>query len=141
MPKRLLFLCLCVCSAAAVSLTTACGSGTSASPTTAPIVTPSADPSLTTATVSVTFQGSPAPNVPVAISTPVGNNTASPRPGTPFETVYTKPLTAASPGVAVFKKLSYKYTYCWVATYSPTVTFSQCAPPTTWQYTTVTLGN
>jgi hypothetical protein len=115
----------------------ACHGSTSPAPTTGPAVSPSPNPSISAATISVTFEGSPAPNVPVSISTPIG----SPRPGTPFETKRTAPLSATSPGTVVFKKLSYKNTYCWVAQYSPTVTFSQCAGPITWQYSTITLGN
>ncbi len=136
MPKSVLII-LC---AIALGLA-ACKGSTSTTPTPQPAVSFTPNPNISAAVVAVTFQGSPAPHVPVSISTPLGNNTASPRPGTPFATETTRPVTKPSPGQATFKHLKPSATYCWVAQYSATISFSTCAGPVTWQYGTISLGN
>ena len=142
MPKRPALMLIALSFALGAIGLAACGNGSPSSPPTqTPYVSPSPNPAISSALVSVTFQGTPVPNIPVEISTPIGNNTASPRPGTPFATVTTQPVTAPSPGYAKFKHLKYKQTYCWVAVVSTSVSFSQCAGPITWQYATVPLGN
>lgn len=163
MPKRLLF----VLTVFAVVLAN-CNGSSSPSPTPEPTISFTPNPSITAAYVYVTFNGSPQPHIPVAMSTPLNSNTASPRPGTPFVTVTTRPLVSASPATAIFQKLRASQYYCWVATIpfptptplppsatpSPTPTpggpspsptpspiiASACAAPVNWQYTTIDLG-
>ncbi|HTX59301.1 MAG TPA: hypothetical protein VMH02_06435 [Verrucomicrobiae bacterium] len=128
--------------AVAAAILAACGGGSSsATPTPAPSISFTPNPDIKAATISVTFQGSPAPGIPVAISTPLANNSASPRPGTPLASKTTEPSPAPSPGYVTFRGLKPANTYCWVAKFSATVSFSQCAGPITWQYQTITLGN
>lgn len=129
MPKSLL-LALAV-TALAIA---ACGGGGSSSPS--PSVSPGSpvpNPSITTAKVVVSVDGSPAAKVPVQISTP--KNTASPRPGTPFETKDT-----GRKGLVRFKDLKPSKTYCWVATINPSFTSSACAGWEVWQSSEIDLG-
>jgi len=120
MPKPVLIL-----FAVTVLALAACGGNTSATPTPAPIVSPTVDPNIKTAMVSVTFQGNPRGKIPVLISTP--KSSANPRPGTPFAEQTTQPIPAKSPGVATFKKLTPGTTYCWVAT----IPYKSPSPPPT----------
>jgi hypothetical protein len=162
MPKRVLIL----LGAIALSLAACGGSGSSATPTSGPIISPTPNPSIKTGSVYVTLSGLPQYHVPVQISTP--RSSANPRPGTPFAEQTTEPAPKKSPGYATFKKLKPGTTYCWVATivyHSPTPTpstspsaspspSSQHLVPTptpspviasncasNWQYVVVPLGN
>jgi hypothetical protein len=124
--------------AAAVSLAIAladCGSSNSSNPTPSPTASYTPDPTITSATVAVTqAQGSPAPYIPVEISTPA--STSSPRPGTPFLTQKT-----GIKGMTKFTHLKPSNWYCWVAIFNKTVTSSTCANWTTWQFDTIDLSN
>jgi hypothetical protein len=124
--------------AAALALAIAladCGASNSSSPTPAPTESFTPDPTITAATVAVTGdQGSPAPYIPVQISTPA--STSSPRPGTPFLTQKT-----GVKGMTKFTHLKPSNWYCWVAIFNKTVTASTCANWTTWQFNTITLSN
>jgi hypothetical protein len=129
MPKRLL-----VALAVAALLIAACHSSSSVTPTpSSSPASPSPNPSITKATILVTIVGTPAPKIPVEESTP--RNPASPRPGTPFETLFT-----GHRGLAHFKGLKPSKTYCWVAIISPSFKSSECAGWSVWQTSTVTLG-
>jgi hypothetical protein len=128
MPKRLLI----VLAVAALAIA-ACSSGsTSPGPSSTP-VSPSPNPSITKAVVEVTVAGTPQPHIPVEASTP--RNAQSPRPGTPFETLYT-----GKKGLAHFNHLKPSGTYCWVAIITPSFHSSECASWGIWQTSTVTLG-
>lgn len=129
MPKRLLF--ALAITAIAVA---ACKSGSTSSPPTNTPISPSPNPSIKTATIQVTLAGTPAPKIPVEISTP--KNPASPRPGTPF---FTK--DSGKKGFARFPNLKINKTYCWVAIISPSFKSSDCAGWEIWQTTTILLGN
>jgi hypothetical protein len=124
--------------AAALALAVAladCGGTTSSNPTPAPTTSFTPDPSITAATVAVTGdQGSPAPYIPVEISTPA--STSSPRPGTPFLTQKT-----GIKGMTKFNHLKPSNWYCWVAIFNTRVTASNCSNWTTWQFDTITLSN
>ena len=94
---------------------------------------PVPNPSVTRATIQVTILGTPAARIPVQESTP--KNTASPRPGTPFETRHTN-----AKGRAFFSHLKPSKTYCWVALLSPGHTSSECAGWSVWQTSIINLG-
>ncbi len=129
MPKSLLF-----ALAVAALVIAACSSGGSSSPS--PTVSPGSplpNPSITTAKVFVSVNGTPAPKIPVEISTP--KNTASARPGTPFETKNT-----GQQGYVRFKDLKPSKTYCWVATISAHFKSSECASWEIWQSSIIPLG-
>lgn len=129
MPKRLL-----LALAVAALAIAACHSYNSVSPTpSSSPASPSPNPSITKATILVTVKGTPAPHVPVEESTP--KNPASPRPGKPYETIYT-----GRQGFARFKGLKPSKTYCWVAIISPSFRSSECAGWAVWQTSTITLG-
>jgi hypothetical protein len=131
MPKRLLL----ALGLAALAIA-ACHSGsTSPSPSFTPL-SPSPNPSITKATVEVTLAGTPVPKIPVQISTPLNKNTASARPGTPFETVNT-----GQKGLAHFNHLKPDGYYCWVALISPSFKASVCDSWAIWQTSTIILGN
>jgi len=125
----------------ALAAGTGCNKSSGVSPTPAPTVSATLDPNITKTTVLVSIQSSPTARIPVMISTPAGNSTASPgpRPGTPFATVTTAPN-----GEAIFYKLKpgsgAGTTYCWVAQLSKNATSSTCADALQWQYTTIVLG-
>lgn len=129
MPKSLLF----ALAAAALAIA-ACSSGsTSPSPTISP-GSPMPNPSIKTAKIFVSVNGgTPAPKVPVDISTP--KNTASPRPGTPFDTQNTGKM-----GNVHFHNLKPSKTYCWVAHIASGYTSSECAGWEIWQSTIINLG-
>ena len=128
MPKRLLLALV-----AAALVVAACSSGsTSPSPTVSPS-SPLPNPSIRKATVFVTVDGTPAAKVPVEESTP--KNTASPRPGTPFDTEYT-----GKKGLAHFHNLKPSKLYCWVAFITPSFKSSACATWEVWQSATINLG-
>ncbi|HEY1429720.1 MAG TPA: hypothetical protein VGF18_09105 [Candidatus Tumulicola sp.] len=110
-----------------------CGGSSTSSPTPEPSSSFTPDPNITSTTITVTWQTSPLPSAPVAESTPA--NPASPRPGTPFQTLDTK-----KDGTVKFGKLDPNKTYCWVATL-PKGTSSQCANWTVWQFDGIQLGN
>ncbi len=78
-------------------------------------------------------QRHPAAKIPVEISTP--KNTASPRPGTPFETKDT-----GKKGLVKFKDLKPSKIYCWVAIIAPSFKSSECAGWQIWQGSTINLG-
>jgi len=128
MPRRLLI----VLAVAALAIAACHSSSVSPTPTPLP-ASPSPNPSITKAVVLVTVQGTPAPHVPVDISTP--KNTASPRPGTPFETVKT-----GLQGLSRFNHLKPSQTYCWVAIISPSFRSSECAGWAVWQTGDILLG-
>jgi|HubBroStandDraft_6_1064221.scaffolds.fasta_scaffold00008_169 hypothetical protein len=129
MPKRLMILL-----AVAAFAIAACHSNGSMSPTPSSSPgSPHPNPSITKATVLVTILGTPAPKIPVEESTP--RNTASPRPGTPFDTEIT-----GMKGLAHFKNLKPSKTYCWVAILAPGQKSSECASWETWQTGNITLG-
>lgn len=128
MPRRLL-----LALAVAALAVAACHGG---SPSTTPTFTPSSptpNPMITKATIEVTIDGTPAPRIPVQISTP--RSTASPRPGKPFFTQNT-----GKKGLAHFHGLKPSKTYCWVALISPSFHASECAEWEIWQSGTITLG-
>jgi hypothetical protein len=128
MPKRLMIV-LCVAALAVA----ACHSNTSTTPT--PSFTPgssSPNPKITAAHVLVTINGSPKPHIPVEESTP--KSTASPRPGTPFQTLNTN-----KNGKVVFTGLKPAKTYCWVALLPKGKSF-ECAAWQSWQTSLITLG-
>jgi hypothetical protein len=126
MPKRLL-----LALAVAALVIAACNSSPAPSPTYTPS-SPTPNPKITKAGIEVTVNGTPLPRIPVQISTP--RSTASPRPGTPFETHNTN-----HKGIAHFTGLTPSQTYCWVAIVSPSVRGSQCATWEIWQAGTITL--
>ena len=128
MPKRLLL----ALGVAALAVAACKGGSTTPSPSSSP-ASPSPNPSITKAVVEVTVAGTPAAKIPVEESTP--RNPASPRPGTPFDTVIT-----GKKGLAHFNHLKYNKTYCWVAIISPTITSSECAGWAVWQNSTILLG-
>jgi len=128
MPKRLLF----ALAIAALAIA-ACNSGSTTTPPSSPPVSPSPNPSIKKALVQVTIAGTPAANIPVEESTP--QNPASPRPGTPFDTVPTN-----KKGYAHFKDLKPSKTYCWVAVISHSIESSECAGWAVWQNSTIFLG-
>jgi hypothetical protein len=128
MPKRLMIV-LCV----AALMVAACHSGSSTTPT--PSFTPGSpapNPSITAAHVLVTINGSPKPRIPVEESTP--RSTASPRPGTPFETLNTN-----KNGKVKFTGLKPAKTYCWVAIL-PQGKSVECAGWEVWQTSIISLG-
>lgn len=131
MPKRLLL----ALGLAALAIAACHNGSTSPSPSFTPS-SPSPNPSITKATIEVTLAGTPAPRIPVQISTPRNRNTASPRPGTPFETQNT-----GKKGLAHFNHLKPDGIYCWVAIVSPSIKFSICASWALWQTGTIILGN
>jgi hypothetical protein len=130
MPNRVFILLPVLSLAAALA---ACHGSTSPAPTTAPAVSPTPNQSITHATVEVTILGSPAPMIPVSISTP--HPYPSGRPGMPFQTKDTN-----KKGFVGFDKLKPDGTYCWVATLAPGQTSSSCQSWAFWQTATVTLG-
>ncbi len=137
MPKPVLFLFAFVALAFA-----ACNNSTPPSPTPAPSASYTPNPSITAGTVEVTYQASPVPKVPVSISTPLANNTASPRPGTAFYTAKTN-----SKGEVTFTKLKPGAYYCWVAEIPVQPTTPPTSPPIAastcsnlWQYDVIQLG-
>lgn len=120
----------------------ACNKSTMPSPTPEPTSSATIDPNIKSATVNVTYQATPVPNVPVSISTPLGNNTASPRPGTAFYTADTN-----KKGSITFTKLKPGSYYCWVAKIPVQPTTPPTSPPISastcsnlWQYDVITLG-
>jgi hypothetical protein len=129
MPKRL------VLALAVISLAIAAcnGGSTSPSPSVSP-GSPSPNPSITTAKLEVTIAGTPAPKIPVEISTPA--NPTSPRPGTPFLTQNTN-----YKGKTAFHDLKPSKTYCWVALIAPSFRSSECAGWAVWQTSIIILGN
>ena len=129
MPRRLLL----VLAVAALAIA-ACHSGsTNSTPATPLPASPSPNPSISSAIVQVLIGGTPAPNIPVEESTP--KNTASPRPGTPFATLYTN-----HHGKVEFTHLKPSQTYCWVAIISPSFKSSECAGWAVWQTGEILLG-
>jgi hypothetical protein len=128
MPKRLMI----VLAAAALAIA-ACHNSSSVTPQPSGSVSPVPNPSITRANILVTILGSPAARIPVQESTP--KNTASPRPGTPFETRRTN-----AKGKAFFGHLKPNKTYCWVAILSPGHTSSECAGWSVWQTSIIVLG-
>jgi hypothetical protein len=128
MPKRLLL----VLAVAAFAIAACHSSSVSPTPTPSP-ASPSPNPSITEATVLVTVLGTPKAGVPVSISTP--KNTASPRPGTPFDTVNT-----GRKGYSRFTHLKPSQTYCWVAVIGPSFNSSECAGWAVWQTGDINLG-
>ncbi len=130
MPKRLMIV---LTGAALVLAIAACHSSGSVTPSPTGSVSPVPNPSITRAAVLVTILGTPAPRIPVQISTP--KNTASPRPGMPFETRRTN-----EKGKAFFNHLKPSKTYCWLAVFSPHHTSSECAGWSVWQTSIITLG-
>jgi hypothetical protein len=131
MPKRLLL----ALGLAALAIAACHNGSVSPSPSFTPL-SPSPNPSITKATIEVTLAGTPAPKIPVQISTPLNRNTASARPGTPFETVNT-----GRKGLARFNHLKPDGTYCWVAIISPSFRSSTCDSWAIWQTSTIILGN
>lgn len=77
-------------------------------PTTTPTFTP--NPQASTATIVVTYQGSPLPNQPIALSTPGADGHA----GTPILSQMTD-----STGKTTFSNLTPQATYCFSSTYQP----------------------
>lgn len=131
MPKRLLLALAVV----AVVVSAACHSSSSTTPIpSGSPVSPSPNPSVTRAKVEVTVAGTPAPQVPVEISTP--RNPNSPRPGSPF---LTKPTDKK--GEVRFSHLKPSKTYCWLAKISPSFKSSECAGWEVWQTSVIMLGN
>jgi hypothetical protein len=128
MPKRLLL----ALAAAALAIAACHGSSTTPTPSASP-ASPSPNPSITKASVEVTINDTPQPNIPVEESTPKDPN--SPRPGTPFDTELTN-----KKGIAHFYKLNPSKTYCWVAYFSSRFQSSECAGWEIWQTGTITLG-
>lgn len=128
MPKRLL-----LALAAAALAIAACHSGSAMPTPSSTPVSPSPNPSVTKAIVLVTIGGTPVPRIPVEESTP--KNPASPRPGTPFETLYT-----GMKGLAHFNHLKPDGTYCWVAIITPSFHASECASWAIWQTSEINLG-
>jgi hypothetical protein len=112
----------------------ACGKNSNVTPTPAPSASFTPPPGIKTATVSVTILGSPAPNIPVAESTPKSEK--NPIPGTPFETKNT-----GAHGNVKFENLTPGKTYCYVATLGSSQQASACAPWQVWQYQTIPLGS
>ncbi len=130
MPKRLMI----VLTGAALALSiAACHSSGSVTPTPSASTSATPDPKITKAEVNVTILGTPAARIPVEESTP--KNTASPRPGTPFDTRHTN-----KHGNAFFYHLKPSKTYCWVAILGRGRTSSECAPWSIWQTSTISLG-
>lgn len=128
MPKRLLF----ALATAALAIA-ACNSGsTTPTPSSSP-ASPTPDPSIKKAVVQVTIGQKPADNIPVEESTPT--NPASPRPGTPFQTLIT-----GKKGYARFHGLKPSKTYCWVAVINTKTQSSECAGWAVWQNSTIMLG-
>ncbi|HEY5425027.1 MAG TPA: hypothetical protein VIJ77_00605, partial [Candidatus Tumulicola sp.] len=101
--------------------------------TPSPSVSFTPNPQISSATVSVTIQGTPAADIPVQASTP--RSSANPRPGTPFLTLKTH-----KGGSVKFKNLKPGKTYCWVAVLSPTQLSSTCAGWEIWQFEPILLG-
>lgn len=130
MPKRLMIV---LTGAALVLAIAACHNGSVTPSPSASGPSPTPNPKITKATVNVTILGTPAARIPVEESTP--KNTASPRPGTPFETIGTN-----KKGNATFNNLKPSKTYCWVAILAPGHTSSECAGWSIWQNSTITLG-
>ncbi|HEY6325616.1 MAG TPA: hypothetical protein VIW73_03745 [Candidatus Cybelea sp.] len=130
MPKRLMIV---LTGAALVLAIAACHSSSVAPTPSGSPLSPSPNPSITKAIVLVTILGTPAPKIPVQISTP--KNTASPRPGTPFQTKRTN-----KKGKVLFNDLKPSKTYCWVAILAPGHTSSECAGWSVWQTSIITLG-
>jgi hypothetical protein len=130
MPKRVSILFAAVALALGFA---ACNSSPGVTPTPTPTGTITPNPKDRSASVDVTVLGTPAPHIAVQISTP--KSSASPRPGTPFATQYTK-----KSGATVFYGLNPKKTYCWVALLSASQTSSTCAQWFIWQTTPITLG-
>jgi hypothetical protein len=129
MPRRL------VLALAVISFVIAAchGGSTTPTPSSTP-ASPSPNPSITTAKLEVTIAGTPAPKIPVEISTPA--NPTSPRPGTPFLTQNTN-----YKGKTAFHDLKPSKTYCWVALISPSFRSSECAGWAVWQTSIIILGN
>lgn len=132
MPKRFMIALLVIAVAVA-----AChgSSNPNPVPTAVPSGSPTPNPHIHKATVKVIKgNNTPAPGIPVSISTPA--SATSPRPGTPFET-----KTSGMKGLAVFKMLKPNKTYCWVAKFGSGVTSSFCAGYILWQNENIVLGN
>lgn len=128
MPKAVLVLFAAV--AVAVSAA-ACGGSSSPTPTPQPSVSFTPNPTIHKATVEVTILGTPAPKIPVAISTPKKDGSV----GTPFATQKT-----GSKGMTTFKGLNPNKSYCFLADLGGGKTSSQCGDWTIWQFTTIPLG-
>ena len=131
MPKSVLILFAAAVLAVAIP---ACGNNSSGSVAPSPSVSLTPDPKITDATVKVTVLGTPKAFSAVQISTP--KSSASPRPGTPFQTLFTH-----KNGQAKFQHLKPSQTYCWVAKLGPNgQTSSTCASWLIWQYQPISLG-
>ncbi len=129
MPKRvLIFFALASLAVAACSSNGSTTPQPSGSPG-----SPAPNPSITTAHLTVTILGSPAPRIPVEESTPA--NKLSPRPGTPFDIRNT-----GKKGKVYFTGLKPAKTYCWVAVIAPGQQYAQCADWQLWQTSTIALG-
>ena len=130
MPKIAPIFIAVLCAAFVVSACSNNNSTPNTTPRTAPTPSQSPDPRIHVAVLQVTVSGTPTVNIPVALSTPA--NPKNPVPGTPIRTTKT-----GADGVVRFGGLSYKYTYCFVATLqqSPLHQAAICAPPTIWQFT------
>jgi hypothetical protein len=111
----------------------ACHGSSTAPPTPTPLPSFTPNPDIKHAVVEVTIEGSPTPNIPVAISTP--HPYPSGRPGTPFKTNKTN-----KNGFAGFSGLKPDGYYCWVATLAPGQTSSTCQGWAFWQTSTVMIG-
>ncbi|MEO6834626.1 MAG: hypothetical protein ABI231_01790 [Candidatus Tumulicola sp.] len=130
MPKRVMILLAALSLALAIP---ACNKNTTPATTPAPSSSFTPNPMISTATVSVTVQQSPAAGIPVQASTP--QSSSSPRPGTPFITLKTR-----KNGDAKFQNLKPGQTYCWVAILSPSQSSSTCAGWEIWQFGPIVLG-
>lgn len=130
MPKRI----LAVAFAAGVLALGACNSNNvnnlygAATPTPGPVASVTPNPSLTSAAVTVTYQGSPLPNQPVSVSTPDATGHA----GTAFLTQNTN-----ATGLTTFTNLTGAANYCFSTSYpipgtSPQVTASASYCTTFW---------
>jgi hypothetical protein len=111
----------------------ACNGSSSVTPTPAPSVTYTPNANDKHANVTVTKLNSPAPFITVQISTP--QSSASPRPGTPFQSKLTN-----KKGAVTFYGLKPSASYCWVAQLGGGKTSSLCAGFATWQNSTIQLG-
>ncbi|MBV8155759.1 MAG: hypothetical protein JO029_01730 [Candidatus Eremiobacteraeota bacterium] len=112
----------------------ACNNSSSTiTPTPAPSGTITPNPKDRSAAIEVTILQSPAPHIPVQISTP--RSSSSPRPGTPFATQNT-----GKKGMTIFRKLNPTKTYCWVAQLGSGQTSSTCASWDVWQTSIISLG-
>ena len=104
--------------------------GSSVTPTPGPTASTSPNPKDRSAQIDVSILGTPAPKIPVEMSTPRNG-----RPGHPIATKTTGPK-----GSVIFYGLNVNKTYCWKALLSASSSSYFCGNWTFWQFQPISIG-